>query len=122
MGKIDEIIEELADIEHQRWGDWYKWQRDNSNAPNISRWDRQSETNYKDLSEQEKERDREQVRRYLPLLRQALTDYKEETLKLIKEEITWANIEGDKTSRLTSLFNKIAENNREIAENEIQTK
>jgi len=40
-------------------------------------------------------------------LRQALTNYKEETLKLIKEEITWANIEGDKTSRLTSLFNKI---------------
>ena len=40
-------------------------------------------------------------------LRQTLTDYKEETLKLITEEIAQAQIEGDKTSRLTSLYNKI---------------
>ena len=32
---------------------------------------------------------------------------KEETLKLITEEIAQAQIEGDKTSRLTSLYNKI---------------
>jgi len=40
-------------------------------------------------------------------LHQALTDYKEEILKLITEEIAQAHLEGDKTSRLTSLFNKI---------------
>jgi len=40
-------------------------------------------------------------------IRQALTDYKEEILKLITEEIAQAHLEGDKTSRLTSLFNKI---------------
>jgi len=38
---------------------------------------------------------------------QTFTDYKEETLKLITEEIAQAQIEGDKTSRLTSLYNKI---------------
>ena len=41
------------------------------------------------------------------IIRQALTDYKKETLKLITEEIFQAHIDGDKTSRLTSLFNKI---------------
>jgi 6-pyruvoyl-tetrahydropterin synthase len=40
-------------------------------------------------------------------LRQTLTDYKEETLKLITEEIAQAQIEGTPTSRLTSLYNKI---------------
>jgi hypothetical protein len=40
-------------------------------------------------------------------IRQALTDYKEETLKLITEEIAQAQIEGTPTSRLTSLYNKI---------------
>ena len=38
---------------------------------------------------------------------QTLTDYKEETLKLITEEISQAQIEGTPTSRLTSLYNKI---------------
>ena len=40
-------------------------------------------------------------------LRQTLTDYKEETLKLITEEISQAQIEGTPTSRLTSLYNNI---------------
>ena len=40
-------------------------------------------------------------------LRQVITDYKEETLKLITEEIAQAQIEGTPTSRLTSLYNNI---------------
>ena len=40
-------------------------------------------------------------------LRQTLTDYKEEILKLITEEIAQAQIEGTPTSRLTSLYNNI---------------
>ena len=40
-------------------------------------------------------------------IHQALIDYKEETLNLITEEISQAQIEGDKTSRLISLYNKI---------------
>jgi len=40
-------------------------------------------------------------------IHQTLTGHKEETLKLITEEISQAQIEGDKTSRLTSLYNKI---------------
>ena len=40
-------------------------------------------------------------------IHQALIDYKEETLKLITEEIAQAQIEGTPTSRLTSLYNKI---------------
>ena len=40
-------------------------------------------------------------------IHQALIEYKEETLKLITEEIAQAQIEGTPTSRLTSLYNNI---------------
>lgn len=71
-----ELIEKLADIEHQRWADWQSWchkiLRENCPSPELEkvleRWDRQIATPYKNLTEKEKESDREQVRRYLHLL------------------------------------------------------
>jgi hypothetical protein len=67
----DELFEELADIEHQRWSDWqaycHKVLRENCPSPELEevlkRWDRQIATPYKDLSEKEKDSDREQVMR-----------------------------------------------------------
>ncbi len=82
----DELIEKLADIEHQRWSDWQKYMHDQGvswdEAMNLSMlgdelilpsylvngWTRQIETPYADLSEREKESDREQVMRYWPLM------------------------------------------------------
>lgn len=72
----DELIERLADIEHQRWADWQRWchtiLRDNNPSPEqgdiLERWDRQIETPYSELSEKEKQSDREQVMRYLPII------------------------------------------------------
>lgn len=93
-----ELIEKLADIEHQRWSDWQKWMhscgyrlesettiegRHEGNPPvgaempagslvvslsHVAHWDRQIETPYAELSEREKESDREQVMRYWPLI------------------------------------------------------
>ena len=126
MKKIDEIIKEFiekgADLEHDRWARWQNYMHskletitdENGDPIHLilpielaNRWNRQIATKYTDLSEAEKESDRKETRNYLPLLHQALTDYKEEILKLITEEIAQAHLEGDKTSRLTSLFNKI---------------
>ncbi len=75
---LDSIVEELARIEHERWSHWQTYmhsmgvrQADGSLLipPDlVERWDRQSGTQYMNLTEKEKESDREQVRKYLPLI------------------------------------------------------
>ena len=72
--KLKEIKEQLADIEHQRWVDWQKYLHSvcvkNADGSltipksNVEHWERQINTNYKDLTEKEKDSDREQVIRY----------------------------------------------------------
>jgi len=72
----EQLFEKLAEIEHERWSDWQGWchkvLRENCPSPELEavleRWDRQIATPYAELSEQEKESDREQVRRYWPLI------------------------------------------------------
>lgn len=71
------LIEQLAAIEHSRWADWQKYLHslcivndDGSlTIPKdaLDHWERQIATPYADLSEREKESDRQQVDRYLPL-------------------------------------------------------
>jgi len=71
---MSDLFEELSAIEHQRWADWQrhvfsicepgeegvliipKWA--------VKKWSRQIETEYKDLSETEKNKDRNQVMKY----------------------------------------------------------
>jgi hypothetical protein len=74
---MKELIEKLAAIEHQRWADWQKYchskMTDMGNGLFLPRsvqegWERQIATPYSKLSEQEKESDREQVRRYFPMV------------------------------------------------------
>lgn len=84
--KISEKVEELAAIEHQRWSDWqaycHKVLRENCPSPELEkvleRWDRQIATHYAELSEREKESDREQVRRYLPIVHDIARQVREE--------------------------------------------
>ena len=73
---MNDLMEKLAEIEHERWADWQKWCHKvlRENCPSydlervLERWDKQIATSYSDLSEQEKESDREQVRRYWNLI------------------------------------------------------
>jgi hypothetical protein len=74
----DLLIEELADLEHERWSHWMRYlftkgtqNRDGSftiDAPSVAHWRRQMATAYVDLSEREKESDRQEVRRTLQVL------------------------------------------------------
>jgi len=78
------LLDELASIEQERWAHWQRYihssgkrQSDGSltlPADLVDRWERQIQTRYSDLSPEEKESDREQVRRYFPLLRQWLSN------------------------------------------------
>ena len=78
-----QVVEQLADIEHERWAHWQQYVHDQCErqddgslvipADLAERWQVQIETRYAELSEREKDSDREQVRRYLPYVLDALT-------------------------------------------------
>ena len=75
-------MEELAAVEHERWSHWQRFLHGKAErrpdgslvlpAELVRRWERQMETAYADLGEAEKESDRDQVRRYLPAIVDAL--------------------------------------------------
>lgn len=84
IASLENIIEELAFIEHERWSHWQRYMHgkgvkasDGSliiPAELAEHWERQMTTTYSDLTEEEKESDREQVRKYLPVIENALSD------------------------------------------------
>jgi hypothetical protein len=79
---LDEIKEQLAAIEHTRWSDWQKYMHSKleygkDNDGNVvmfiptgllNHWESQIATPYDQLTESEKDSDREQVDRYLPII------------------------------------------------------
>jgi hypothetical protein len=77
-----DILEELAAIEHERWAHWqsYMHERCLRRADGslvvppelVLRWERLIATPYAELTELERESDREQVRRYMPALARLL--------------------------------------------------
>lgn len=81
---LEGLVEELAACEHERWSHWQRYMHSKGERrPDgslvipgelVQRWDAQIATSYADLSESEKMSDREQVRRYLPLIAAALAE------------------------------------------------
>lgn len=79
----EQLVDELAAVEHERWAHWQRYVHDHCGrqhdgslvipAELAARWEAQIETPYVGLTEREKESDREQVRRYLPVIIDALT-------------------------------------------------
>ena len=63
--KEDALVEEIAPFEHKQWAHWTKYMLDNLTEENIARWRKQIDTEYKDLSEEEKESDRVWARKLL---------------------------------------------------------
>lgn len=73
-----ELFEKLAAIEHERWSGWQKYLHSVCSvgfggtllipAKFVEGWERQIDTPYAELSETEKESDRDQVRRYWSLI------------------------------------------------------
>ena len=78
------LVEQLAAVEHERWSHWQRYvhskcvrQPDGSlllPADLVARWEKQIDTKYAELDDQERESDREQVRKYLPLIASALAE------------------------------------------------
>jgi hypothetical protein len=82
--QLASLLEELAAIEHERWSHWQRYmhgkgmlQQDGSlvlPSELVAQWQKQMDTPYGRLTEQEKESDREQVRKYFPTVVKALTE------------------------------------------------
>lgn len=58
-----ELLERVADLEHQQWARWTKYMLGHLTPENVERWKRQIKTSYADLSEKEKEKDRTWARK-----------------------------------------------------------
>jgi hypothetical protein len=81
-GLLSSLVEPLAAVEHERWSHWQRYLHSKAvrlpdgslvlPADLVFRWERQIETKYAELDEQAKDSDREQVRKYLPIIATAL--------------------------------------------------
>lgn len=77
-----ELMERLASLEHERWSHWQRHLHSKCAvgadgsltipAELAERWAKQMSTPYEDLPEKQKESDREQVRRFLPIIEKTL--------------------------------------------------
>ena len=85
-----EFVEKGVDLEHKRWAGWQsylfsksEWTENGYLIPKelCFRWQRQIDTPYSKLSEEEKENDRIEVRKYIPLIRQLLIQEKTKSFK-----------------------------------------
>lgn len=80
---LNDLVETLAEKEHERWSHWQRYMHEQSVRQSdgsllippelVDRWEKQINTHYGRLSEREKDSDREQVRKYLPLISGALS-------------------------------------------------
>lgn len=88
-----EFIEKLSDYMHNVWSNWYLYQRKFTNKENEIRWSNQSITKYKNLSEEDKEKDRKFAREILKLLEKHLQEPTEEreceNCKKLQKELDW---------------------------------
>jgi hypothetical protein len=81
---LEGLVEALASVEHERWSHWQRYVHSRCSRVGddgallipgelAKRWEEQIQTPYSELTEEEKESDREQVRKYLPLIIDAVT-------------------------------------------------
>jgi hypothetical protein len=82
---LNGLFEKLAAIEHSRWAHWQRYVHSKGVRMTdgslmlppglVAQWDRQIATTYENLDDQEKDSDREQVQKYLPLISAALNEW-----------------------------------------------
>ena len=82
---VRKYMEDLADYEHESWADWqsYLFSRCVENDDGsmtipkdlVQRWQRQIETPYKRLTEREKQSDRDQIEKAIPILKRMVGDF-----------------------------------------------
>lgn len=96
----EDFVEKGADLEHTRWSKWQEYFFSKCKTGRIDeddnevvlvlprslydRWWLQINTLYSELSEAEKESDRKEVRQYLPLIKEVISQEKEKMIEAQK--------------------------------------
>ena len=100
---MEDLRQQLAAIEHQRWSDWQRYMHDKMRLIPASggdmrlwkldydRWEKQITTPYAELSEGEKVSDMEQVDRYWPLIQLAIDKAVAEKLRDLRVRMVLIN-------------------------------
>jgi signal recognition particle subunit SEC65 len=85
---LEELMEPLAELEHDRWSGWMRHQFENWTEENIVRWKLLMNTPYSELEEHSKESDRREVRKTLAVIEPHLHRLlaANETLKIMMKE------------------------------------
>ena len=55
----EELREKLASLEHEQWAHCFRYTIENLTPENIERWSKQEHAAYEDLTEEDKDKDRE---------------------------------------------------------------
>jgi hypothetical protein len=91
-----QLIEKLAAIEHERWAHWQKYLHSKLKSvkdgwlmseSDFEHWQSQIERKYDDLTEAEKDSDREQVARYFPLVQRAVATHSQSSVEEELEQL-----------------------------------
>lgn len=102
-----EMVEKFAAIEHKRWAGWQNYLHSrgimDTNGEGylclpmglVEHWERQIKTPYEELSEFEKQSDRDQVMRYLPIIESLIKSEKLELLYRLKQSYSGTLDAGD---------------------------
>lgn len=99
--KKEELRERLAELEHKQWSHWTKYMLDelyglfdldtlNRNCKpvqSLRRWQKQMKTEYKDLTEKEKDSDREWADKVLEKAIAEMKKQRQEILDKVKEGV-----------------------------------
>lgn len=101
--KMSELYEELAAIQHDIWAHWQKYVHDHKIAwygtkrvlfsEDIERWDKQISTPYADLTEKEKDGDREQVDKFWHLISGLDTQLSQANERIKALENPWVSVD-----------------------------
>ena len=65
---MNSLLEKLAELEHEQWAYWTEYMFNNLTIDNLVRWRNQVRTPYEELSEKEKESDREWARKAIKIM------------------------------------------------------
>lgn len=104
-----EFVELGAELEHARWAKWQNYLHsfltwnDQIGAwvlphEKKERWQSQVQTHYLMLSESEKESDRKEVRKYIPLIRSLLSHQREEMKEKMRGMKYHNRVSGEKAA------------------------
>jgi len=77
------LIESLAAHEHEQWAHWMRYMTANMTPENMERWKRQMNTPYAELTEKEKESDREWARKAVGVMAEYLQD------EMVRKQQQW---------------------------------